>query len=297
MVKIKTHLGGMSGKIGNMRLYEVNGETIGSLYPNKAKNPKTEAQMKQRVKLNNILDMYKYIKDGLKSNFEGIVGNRNASSFFRSYNLMRTPVWITEYQKITNKYVVAPYVISQGHIPSIGYEYADNTFVSDIEIADLDINESTCISDIADKIHKHNEGWMYNDTLQVMLLCQDIPNDIDAELSHPQCYSFTIPLLRSGLKPICDIPNHETPTPMPRIPLCNIGGKLGIRIPQEHATSKVYAFALVHGRGEGIERMVSSQQLCLSNNALYDYYTGTDAMDVALDSYKTNRDKPFLKPE
>lgn len=297
MVKFKTKIGNMSGKIGNMRLYEMNGETIGSLYPEDAKNPKTEAQMKQRVKINNILDMYKFIKDALRLNFEGIVGNKNASSFFRSYNLMKTPVWLTERQKLSDMCVLAPYVISQGRIPSIGYEFVDDAFVSDINITDLDINDSTDISDIACHIVKNNEGWMYGDTLQIMVLCQDIPVAFSDELRYPICFLFTIPLLSSSLKLIKDIPGHKTLYPMQRLPLCNIDGKLGIRIPKDLVTSKVYAFALVHGRGEGIDRMASSQQLCLSNNALYDYYTGTDAMDVALDSYKTNRDKPFLKPE
>ncbi len=113
MVKVKSSFGKVSGKNANTIYYEVNGETIGRSKPAKMGNPKTEAQMKQRIKMNNILNMYKYIKGYLQQNFEGIIGNKNASSFFRSYNLMKTPVWLTKGQKESYKFVLAPYVVAQ----------------------------------------------------------------------------------------------------------------------------------------------------------------------------------------
>jgi len=296
MVKIKSSVGIFSGKIGNMRFYEVNGQNIGAIIP-EANNPKTEAQMKQRVKINNILGMYKYVKACLQQNFEGVSGNKNASIFFRSYNLMKTPVWLTKAQKLYNRYVLAPYVVSQGRITPINYTYTNGTFVSDIEIADLDISNDTDISELTSYIHKYNEGWAYEDTLQVILLSQDVIYSEEEKLPYPKCSAFTITLYRNSFKPIANIPDHETPTSMPRLPLCNIDGKLGIRLPQDTLNTQAYAFALVHGRGEGHERMVYTQQLSLSNTSLYDYYTGTEALDKALDSYKTKREKPFLKPE
>ena len=96
MVKVKSSFGKVSGTSANTIYYEVNGVTFGRSKPAKMGNPKTEAQMKQRIKMNNILNTYKYIKGYLQQNFEGIIGNKNASSFFRSYNLMKTPVWLTK---------------------------------------------------------------------------------------------------------------------------------------------------------------------------------------------------------
>ena len=109
MVKVKSSVGKMTGKSGNISYFEVNGVTIGRSLPRKMGNPKTEAQMKQRIKMNNILNTYKYIKGYLQQNFEGIVGNKNAAGFFRSYNLMKTPVWMTKSQKESYKFILAPY--------------------------------------------------------------------------------------------------------------------------------------------------------------------------------------------
>ena len=131
MVKVKSSFGKVSGTKANTIYYEVNGVTFGRSKPTKMGNPKTEAQMKQRIKMNNILNTYKYIKGYLQQNFEGIIGNKNASSFFRSYNLMKTPVWLTKAQKESCKFVLAPYVVAQGRINSAGYEFRDGMFVSD----------------------------------------------------------------------------------------------------------------------------------------------------------------------
>ena len=108
MVKVKSSFGKLSGKNANTIYYEVNGVTIGRAKPTKMGNPKTEAQMKQRIKMNNILNTYKYIRDFLQHNFEGTIGYKSASSFFRSYNLMKTPVWLTKAQKESYKFVLAP---------------------------------------------------------------------------------------------------------------------------------------------------------------------------------------------
>ena len=78
MVKVKSSFGKVSGTSANTIYYEVNGVTFGRSKPAKMGNPKTEAQMKQRIKMNNILNMYKYIKGYLQQNFEGIIGNKNA---------------------------------------------------------------------------------------------------------------------------------------------------------------------------------------------------------------------------
>ena len=56
MVKVKSSFGKVSGTKANTIYYEVNGVTFGRSKPTKMGNPKTEAQMKQRIKMNNILN-------------------------------------------------------------------------------------------------------------------------------------------------------------------------------------------------------------------------------------------------
>ena len=284
MVKVKSSVGIIKGKAGNMSYFEVNGETIGRSFHTSIKNPKTEAQMKQRIKMNNILNTYKYIKGYLQQNFEGIIGNKNASSFFRSYNLMKTPVWLTKAQKESFKFVLAPYVVAQGRITSVNYEFRDGVFISDINVGDLEINDQTEESILSSIICGNNEGWTNNDTLQVILLRQKRVAALDEEIAHPTCCSIVVSLDNASTTKIGDIPVLESLSNMSRFSLCNIDGKLAVRVAD--TDEYTYAFAIVHGRGQGRDKIVSSQQLCLSNTALYDSYCGEEAFSKAYESYK-----------
>ena len=284
MVKVKSSVGIIKGKAGNMSYFEVNGETIGRSFHTSIKNPKTEAQMKQRIKMNNILNMYKYTKGYLQQNFEGIIGNKNASSFFRSYNLMKTPVWLTKAQKESFKFVLAPYVVAQGRITSVNYEFRDGVFISDINVGDLVINDQTEESILSSIICGNNEGWTNNDSLQVILLRQKRVAALDEEIAHPTCCSIVVSLDNTSATKIGDIPVLESLSNMSRFSLCNIDGKLAVRVAD--TDEYTYAFAIVHGRGQGRDKIVSSQLLCLSDTALYDSYCGEEAFSKAYESYK-----------
>ena len=284
MVKVKSSLGIMTGKANNMRFYELNGEVIGVPIPAVTNNPKTEAQMKQRIKMNNILNMYKYTKGYLQQNFEGIIGNKNASSFFRSYNLMKTPVWLIKAQKESFKFVLAPYVVAQGRINSVGYEFRDGLFVSDINVGDLEINDETKESVLSSVVCANNEGWTNNDSLQVILLRQKRAASLDEEIAHPTCCSIVVSLDKASATKIGEIPVLESLSNMSRFSLCNVDGKLAVRVAD--TAEYTYAFAVVHGRGQGRDKIVSSQQLCLSDTALYDSYCKDEAFSKAYESYK-----------
>lgn len=284
MVKVNSPIGVIKGRAGNMSFFEVNGEVIGRSFPSQYKNPKTPAQMRQRIKMNNILNMYKYIKGYLKQNFEGIIGNKNASSFFRSYNLMKTPVWLTKEQKESYKFVLAPYVVSQGRITSVGYEYKDSAFISDISVGDIAINDETEENLLASAICANNEGWSNNDTLQIILLKQKSALSKNNDIDHPMCFSFVITLDKSSRTRVCDIPALETLSHLSRISLCAIDGKLAIKVSDTKEYS--YAFSIVHSRGEGREKINSSQQLCLSDTSLYESYCSNETFDKSLESYK-----------
>ena len=220
----------------------------------------------------------------MQQNFEGIIGNKNASSFFRSYNLMKTPVWLTKAQKESYKFVLAPYVVAQGRIPTVGYEFRDCAFVSDINVSDLDINDQTEERVLSSIICGNNEGWTDNDTLQVILLRQKRVASLDEEIAHPTCCSIIVSLDNASATKIGDIPVLESLSNMSRFSLCNIDGKLAVRV--SDTAEYTYAFAIVHGRGQGRDKIISSQQLCLSDTALYDSYCSSEAFNKAYESYK-----------
>ena len=197
---------------------------------------------------------------------------------------MKTPVWLTKAQKESYKFVLAPYVVAQGRIPTVGYEFWEGMFVSDINIGTLEINDETEENVLSSVVCGNNDGWANNDTLQIILLRQKRAGTSNEEIELPKCCSFVITLDKASRTRICDIPVLESMSQLPRFSLCNVDGKLAVRV--DETEEYTYAFAVVHGRGQGRDKIVSSQQLCLSDSALYNSYCSSEAFSKAYESYK-----------
>lgn len=256
MARVKTTVP-LRGKIGNVTFYNLNGVDIAVAAHRYVRNPKTEAQMKQRIKLNNILNMYGCIKNFLRNNFEGVLGTRNAASLFRSHNLRQNPVWLTERQKLFNYYVLAPYTVSYGRLDAIEYTFHDHIFTTSLKIGDNQVNEGTTIQELTGFIRNNNSGWQTGDSLKILLLLQNTPANVNEKISNPVCIE--------------------------NLQFCNIDGHLAVKTDQ----NGTYAFAACHTRGEGMKVLASPQKLLLSDTSVYDYFSGEEAMTAALKSYKT----------
>ena len=285
----------IKGKLDGLRIWKSGDKTIAAVIKKDAKNPRTEGQMRQRIRMNNILGVYACIKTGLKENFEGIMGNKNAASFFRSYNLMRKAVWLTFRQKLYKQGVLAPYVIGQGKMPPIAYAFGEGAFTSDISLGNLSITTDTTVDELARTICEGNEGWGAGDTLQVMLLKQrsncslgDSTRDDADELWPIQSHILTLTLLPGCKDRLAQLAPHEVAFPLEEMPaIANREGHLAVEV--NGGDEYVYAFALVHGRGEGEKRLCSSQELVLSDTRMYETYTSDEALERALTGYKPKR--------
>lgn len=285
----------IKGKLDGLRIWRSGNKTVAAVIKKDAKNPRTEGQMRQRIRMNNILSVYRSINTGLKENFEGIMGSKNASSFFRSYNLMRKPVWLTYRQKLYNQGVLAPYVVGQGKLPTIAYDFVEGAFVSDLAIGDLNVGPDTTVKELAQAVCGGNEGWAAGDTLQVMLLKQrsncslgDSTHDDADELWPIQSHILTLTLLPGCKDRLAQLTPHEMAFPLEEMPaIANREGHLAVEV--SGGDEYVYAFALVHGRGEGEKRLCSSQELVLSDTRMYETYTSDEALERALTGYKPKR--------
>ncbi len=294
MAILKSGLGTFSGKIGGIRAWESNGRTIVASYDVKCRNPKTEAQMKQRLKLINILNNYRVLKPALLENFEGIAGNRNAATFFRKYNLRQKPVWLTKTDALYHKVVLAPYCVSQGIIKPIEYSLSSAGLTSNIELGTKDLEVTTDVSILAHAILKNHEDWSKGDTLQIVAMRQSLKENLQSNSFHIEMEAVTLIMTTSKNQPLDSVVgvNHLKNI---GITLANHDGRLGIDI--SNRSEYVYALALVHGRGTGIKRLLSTQNLVLSDTSFYDHYISSEQMVEALKSYKTNMEPDaYLSP-
>ena len=118
----------------------------------------------------------------------------------------------------------------------------------------------------------------------MILLRQKLTASLDEEIAHPTCCSIVVSLDKASATKIGEIPVLESLSNLSRFSLCSVDGKLAVRV--EDSEEYTYAFAVVHGRGQGRDKIVSSQQLCLSDSALYDSYCSSEAFNKAFESYK-----------
>ena len=294
MAILKSGLGIFSGKIGGIRAWESNGRTIVASYDVKCKNPKTEAQMKQRLKLINILNNYRVLKPALLENFEGIAGNRNAATFFRKYNLRQKPVWLTKTDALYHKVVLAPYCVSQGIIKPIEYSLTSAGLTSNIDLGTTDKKVTTDVTNLAYAILQNHEDWSNGDTLQIVAMRQSLKDNLKSNTFRAEMATATFILTNSKNQPLDSVEgvNHLKNI---GITLANHDGRLGIDI--SNKSDYVYALALVHGRGTGIKRLLSTQNLVLSDTSIYDHYASSEQMVEALKSYKTKMEPDaYLSP-
>ena len=294
MAILKSGLGTFSGKIGGIRAWESNGRTIVASYDVKCRNPKTEAQMKQRLKLINILNNYRVLKPALLENFEGIAGNRNAATFFRKYNLRQKPVWLTKTDALYHKVVLAPYCVSQGIIKPIEYSLSSAGLTSNIDLGTTDKEVTTDVTNLAYAILQNHEDWSNGDTLQIVAMRQSLKDNLKSDSSRAEMEAVTLIMTNNKNQPLDSVVGVNHLKSM-GITIANHDGRLGIDISDR--SDYVYALALVHGRGTGIKRLLSTQNLVLSNTSIYDHYASSEQMVEALKSYKTKMEPDaYLSP-
>ena len=294
MAILKSGLGIFSGKIGGIRAWESNGRTIVASYDVKCRNPKTEAQMKQRLKLINILNNYRVLKPALLENFEGIAGNRNAATFFRKYNLRQKPVWLTKTDALYHKVVLAPYCVSQGIIKPIEYSLSSAGLTSNIELGTTVKEVTTDVTNLAYAILQNHEDWSNGDTLQIVAMRQSLKDNLKSDSSRAEMEAVTLIMTTGKNQPLDSVVGVNGLKSM-GITLANHDGRLGIDI--SNRSDYVYALALVHGRGTGIKRLLSTQNLVLSDTSIYDHYASSEQMVEALKSYKTKMEPDaYLSP-
>lgn len=294
MAILKSGLGIFSGKIGGIRAWESNGRTIVASYDVKCRNPKTEAQMKQRLKLINILNNYRVLKPALLENFEGIAGNRNAATFFRKYNLRQKPVWLTKTDALYHKVVLAPYCVSQGIITPIEYSLSSAGLTSNIELGTTVKEVTTDVTNLAYAILQNHEDWSKGDTLQIVAMRQSLKDNLKSDSSRAEMEAVTLIMTTGKNQPLDSVVGVNGLKSM-GITIANHDGRLGIDI--SNRSEYVYALALVHGRGTGIKRLLSTQNLVLSDTSIYDHYASSEQMVEALKSYKTKMEPDaYLSP-
>lgn len=263
----------MSGKVGNLRYTRYGDRTIVSELPT-VNNPQSDAQMRGRLRLNNILQTYKMLKNGVGRNFQGCDDGRKVYAAFRSQNMKQMPVWLSGFDsQFAGCFIVAPYIVSDGTLDTIACSAVDGGFVSDIRIGDLDINSETTIKALSMAILSNANGWKHGDELQLLMLSQPIVASGECHVPHVRLYVQDVTIGHDK-----HLVNSSS------MKWVNNAGCLGISCGEQ--SGMIVGTALVHRRMKGRKILVSRQALVLNDHTFLDAYSGEDAFRECLSFLK-----------
>lgn len=172
-------LRGAKKRLGGAVTYVMNGQQIVREMAANVKNPRTIAQMNQRVKLANLVNFYRsmraWAKIGAFSNKPQTWSDYNA---FVSANINFTPVYLTKDMAKAGCSVVAPYIISRGVLPRVQtrWDTGLDLFVSDIYIGGDNVTSATTIGEMSERIIANNNGIQNGDQISCVTVIQRTAN-------------------------------------------------------------------------------------------------------------------------
>lgn len=277
-------LGNSRNKIGSIVTYVSKGQQIARSKAANISNPRTASQMTQRIKLSNVVAMYRANKNWMdRYAFENKPTRWSVFNAFVSANLTASLVALTKQEAAAGACVAAPYKMTDGSLPQIQInELAEaGIFTTDLYIGTLVIDQATTIGDISAALIANNNGLVQGMQLSLIENAQEVVNNIPRVIV--RAYEFII--------------NSSDTTP-----LSDKWGSAGLTT-YEGGTSNAIAYDSMSGESAftfvlshtyGGKTRVGASYMMLNDPAVYQSYTSSTAIDLAIQSYGSGNVTPFL---
>lgn len=274
-------IGKAKGSMGDITYTTVGGATISKQKIFNPKLPRTYYQMIRRVQWANIVNLWQLFENRDKPSFENKNARVSDFNMFIAKNL-GIPVYLTKEQAGQGATVVAPYVITEGSLPTIAIDATlGGVPFSDINLSSLVIEEDTTLADFSQAVVNNNESYEYGDLITAFLLTQSI----NSVTGNPYATIKSWQVQLNGDDNDTLLSDIVTPD------MFSItDGMLSA------ATSVQGGLAWVHSRRTSSGTLVSTQSIFTSNNILANYQT-TTIRNAAIESYGGKLTRDYLTPE
>lgn len=269
-------LKGQKKKLGGSVIYQAMGQTRQRALASEVSNPRTTAQMNQRVKWANLVNLYRANQSWLKYAFETKKTNQSEYNKWMSLNVTNSRIFLTRQLAAIGACVVDAYIVTQGSLPSIETIRVSTGWATNIALdSSTLITANTTVSQLSANILANNPAVREGDQLSFIRLTQLTNADNGAPYVVVRKYEMLVnsssaALVRDFL-PLDYIDSTETTVDC-RLLVKDSGNAGG--------------FAMVLSRTIGGRTYVSSQSIVVANNsALINYYSSNTALQAAIDSY------------
>lgn len=276
---VNVYTRGLKQRLGGVVWYQRKGETIARELAASVENPQTDAQMDQRVKLANVVSIYRANKQWMeKYAFENRKQGLSVYNAFVSANLSQNDITLTKEQTAVGAGVAAEYMFTKGTLPQMSVSVVDEGIFQFLDIAQDD--NFTSLSTIADlSTALLNAGWRAGDQLSVIVNKQKTIGGIPYVFV--DAYEFIVNT--SDTRTLFDV----------NYPVYAESNIFGLDLSLDYDYDAV-GVCVIHSRDTENGVAVSSSIMTLDTLDGQDPYKGTEARQKARRSYSKGTATPFL---
>ena len=272
----------MEGSVGDLTFKSLNGQTVVSQKITEISNPRSDRQMRTRMKWNNIIKFYSGIRPLINCGFENKPSICSDYNMFVKVNMQRTPIYLTKQAVAGGACIATAYQITQGSLPAIVVTGSGQNGKTDIRLGGLTIGNNTTVAEFSQAVVNNNADYKYGDQISFFLVKQKV----NEETGIPYCQF-------SAAKVVLDAANEEKLADVTGSShgFASVDGKLG-----HSGNDGDCVYCWVHSRKSANGKTLVSSQTLLAANSILENYQGDAAYNLASSSYGTTMEV-FLSPD
>lgn len=277
-------LRGAKKKLGGTVLYTQGGRTLQRELAPEVKNPKTPAQMGQRVKWANLVAFYRANASWMHKAFENKKATQSDYNKFMSLNAANSRIYLTKEQARQGACVVDSYRVSDGTLQPVDIFPTVKDWVTNLYLTGLDkLDATTTVAAFSTALLASNAGLRSGDQLSFIRVTQLFNNTTDIPYVQVRAYELIINEQGAGL--VKDFWPIE---------LIGLGQEQETPALMVKNNNKQGGFAIIVSRTQGGRVLVSPSQITQVNMAeVINKYSSSAALQAAIDSYGQG-DEVFL---
>lgn len=166
-------LKGAKKRLGGAVIYKAGGQTIQRELASEVSNPRTRAQMMQRVRWANCVAFYRANASWMKYAFETKKQNQSEYNKFMSLNVANNRIYLTKQAAASGACVVDSFIMTQGSLPSISYNLSGGYIRTNIYLdPTVDVNTYSTIAELSRAILNVNPGVQEGDQISIIRYTQ-----------------------------------------------------------------------------------------------------------------------------
>lgn len=274
-------LKGASKRLAGAVIYEAMGQTRARRLAESVTNPRTEAQMNQRVKWANLVNLYRVNSNWMKYAYETKKTTQSEYNKWMSLNVTNSRIYLTKQLAAAGACVVDAYTITQGSLPSIeNTPLGNNTYRSNIFTGEIDDLANVTVAMLSAQILASNPGIREGDQISLIRMSQQTNADTGVPYVIVRKYEMVVSISNNSLvydylpQDIMDIQATDNIFALS----LNLGSRVG-------------GFAWILSRTVAGKTYVSTQTIVpVNNGALISLYSSDAAYRAAIESYGTTED-------